>query len=129
MTARTSIERLSDDAPVPHPDSWPARRPPSPAVAAAHAAVEEAARKSAAWLAGQYRGGVIPIPDERDGVIPPAEKIVLDALRALQAIPDDRMYADQMTDVIARGYLDTACDAHTSRRRLTALLRISGEAA
>jgi hypothetical protein len=27
MTHRTSIARLADDAPVPHPDSWPARRP------------------------------------------------------------------------------------------------------
>jgi len=25
---RSSIARLADDAPVPHPDSWPARKPP-----------------------------------------------------------------------------------------------------
>ena len=25
---RSSIERLADEAPVPHPDSWPARQPP-----------------------------------------------------------------------------------------------------
>lgn len=29
MTTRSSIERLADDAPVPHHDSWPARQPPS----------------------------------------------------------------------------------------------------
>jgi hypothetical protein len=104
--------------------------PPSPALAAAHAAVEDAARKSAAWLAGQYRHGVIPPCGERDGIIPPAEKIVLDCLRALQSIPDaDRLYADRLMDAIAQGYLETALDPPTSRRRVTALLRIAGEAA
>jgi hypothetical protein len=117
---RTSIERLADDAPVPHADSWPARQPPSPAMASAHAALEAQAKKSAEWILDQHR----------DGIIPPAEKIVLDCLRALQAIPAaDRLYADHLTDVIAKGYLDSAWGARASRRRLTALLRIAGEAA
>ena len=30
MTARHSIERLADCAPVADPESWPARKPPSP---------------------------------------------------------------------------------------------------
>lgn len=29
VTTRSSIARLADDAPVPHPDSWPSREPPS----------------------------------------------------------------------------------------------------
>jgi hypothetical protein len=117
MTARSSIERLADDTPVPHPDSWPARRPPSPATAALHTALEAQAIKSAAWLATQHR----------DGIIPPADMIVLDCLRALQAIPEnERAGADELMDVIAKGYLDTAWGAKTSRRRLTALLRIAG---
>lgn len=41
---RTSIARLADDAPVPHTDSWPARRPPSPAYARACKAIEAEAR-------------------------------------------------------------------------------------
>jgi hypothetical protein len=93
------------------------------------AKLEDAARKSAAWLAGQYRHGLIPPPADRE-VISPAETIVLDCLRALQAIPDgERLYAHELTDVIAKGYLDTALDARDSRRRVAALLRISAEAA
>jgi hypothetical protein len=95
-------------------------------MAAAHAAVEDAARKSATWLASQYRHGTIPVPDERDGAIPPAERIVLDCLRALQAIPAaDRLYADQFADMIAKGYLAVADTPRMSTRRLTALLRIA----
>lgn len=120
MTPRSSIERLCDDAPVPHADSWPSPwcRPPSPASAAICAALEVGAKVTAAWLATQHR----------DGIIPPAEKIVLDCLRALQAIPDsERLYADAMMDAIARIYLSTSADAATERRRTYALLKIGGE--
>ncbi len=59
-----------------------------------------------------------------------AEGIVLNCLRALQAIPEiDRLGADVLMDVIARDYLATALDAKTSMRRTTALLRIAGEKA
>ena len=44
---RTSIERLADDAPVSHPDSWPARKPPSIAYDIACAALEEQAKTTA----------------------------------------------------------------------------------
>lgn len=86
----------------------------------ARAEVEAQAKKSAGWLAVQHR----------DGIVPPAEKIVLNCLRALRAIPDgERLYADHLTDVIAKGFLDTAWGAHTSRRRITALLEIDAEEA
>lgn len=148
MTARLSL-----DPPLASADSWAARKAPSlqhdahcadhardwlvagmekeqrgaphkdecsrPALAAAHAALESQAKETAAWLATQHR----------DGIIPPAEHIVLDCLRALQAIPtDNRMYADELVDMIAKGYLDTAWGAKTSRRRVAALLRIAAEA-
>ncbi len=55
-----------------------------------------------------------------------AEKIVLDCLCALQEIPEvDRLYADQLMDVISREYLDAAPDEKTGIRRAWALLRIS----
>jgi hypothetical protein len=93
---------------------------PGSAVKQARAAIESQAKESAAWLASQHR----------DGVIPPAEKIVLDCLRALQAIPQgERLYADELTDVIAKGFLATAQTPVGSRRRIAALLRIGAEAA
>lgn len=84
------------------------------------AALEAEAAKTAAWLLTQHR----------DGIVPPAEKIVLDCLRALHAIPDaDRMYRDELIDVIARGFLDTAWGVRNHKRRAFALLRIAGKSA
>lgn len=84
------------------------------------AMIEVQAVESAGWLAVQHR----------DGIIPPAEKIVLDCLRALQAIPAaERVYADQLTYATAKGFLETAWGARAYRRRMTALLEIDAEAA
>lgn len=103
---------------------WAQDAPPckSPATQVAKAALEEQAKVTAEWLA--------TTTEHRDGIIAPAEKIVLDCLRALQAIPSvDRRYADVLMDMIAEGFLDTALEPRTSRRRVTALLRIATEGA
>lgn len=85
-----------------------------------HIALQKQAIKSATWLVGQPKYGVIP----------PAERIVLDCLRALQAIPEaDRMYADELTDIIASGFLATACGIRNQQHRACALLRIAGGSA
>lgn len=56
MTARSSIERLAGEAPVPHVNSWPARKPPSLAYAAACRALEiEAARTARAVIKARAR--------------------------------------------------------------------------
>jgi hypothetical protein len=57
-----------------------------------------------------------------------AEKIVLDCLRALQALraPDD-LYAHALIVTISDGYLTTSPDGRTEVRRASALLRIAGE--
>jgi hypothetical protein len=46
VTHRTSIARLADDAPVPHPDSWPARNPPSVTYDTASAAFRAQAKRT-----------------------------------------------------------------------------------
>lgn len=64
----------------------------------------------------------------RDGIIPPAEKIVLDALRALQAIPEgDRLYADELSGEISRVFIESAWGIRNSNRRAVAVLRVAGE--
>jgi hypothetical protein len=81
------------------------------------AKVAEQGRKSGEWLATQHR----------DGIIPPAEKIVLNCLRSLQAIPgSERLYADEMMDKIATVYLNASPNETNMRRRANALLRIAG---
>jgi hypothetical protein len=87
----------------------------------------------AEWGARARAGGYRQYPQaliRRDDDDSPAERIVLDALRALQATPFGyRPYAEQLTDAIAKAYLDTAPDAPARMRRIRALLRISGESA
>lgn len=111
------IARLSLEAPLASATSWPGSRPPSLAMERARAALEAQAVKSVDWLTLQHR----------DGIISPAEKIVLDCLRALQKIQGaERMYADAMTDGIAKTFLDTALGVRNHKRRAYALLWIAG---
>jgi hypothetical protein len=59
-----------------------------------------------------------------------AEAIVLNCLRALQAIPEiDRRFADELMDVISKVYLDTSPDGRTEVRRANALLKIARKGA
>jgi len=61
-------------------------------------------------------------------LIPPAEEIVLNCLRALQSIREPRrLYADCLMDKIALIYLNSSDNDITERRRAYALLRIAGE--
>ena len=123
MTARSIFDHL-DNSPAPSPTSWAGRQPPlahgkpSPAMEAACAALEVQAGLTAAWLTTKHR----------DGIISPAEMTVMNCLRALKAIPEaERMHADVLTDVIARGFLDTAWGMRDKTRRANALLKIAGE--
>ena len=62
-----------------------------------------------------------------ESLTPPADRIVQDCLRQLQAIrPADRMGADILMDKIARIYLDTAYGVKETKLRAEALLRITG---
>lgn len=64
----------------------------------------------------------------RDGVVPPADRIVLDCLRQLQAIPKvDRQGADRLMDGIALTYQLTARNSDERMRRCMALLVVCGE--
>jgi hypothetical protein len=68
MTARSSIERLADEAPVPSATSWPSRRPPSPATAAVHAALEAQARKTARTMIKMRARAYALRPRELDAI-------------------------------------------------------------
>lgn len=57
-------------------------------------------------------------------MVPSAESVVLDTIRAFQA-----MQADQLAYRIAKDFLNSSVDAPTARRRAYALLRIAAEAA
>ncbi len=70
--------------------------------------------ESTAWLSTSR---------DNDAVTPLAEHVVLDCLRALKVIAPSP-YARQLTDMIARGYVETP--EHMVRmRRIYALLEIS----
>jgi hypothetical protein len=68
MTPRPSIERLADEAPVPSATSWPVRRPPSPATAAVHAALEAQARKTARAMIKERARAYALRPRELDAI-------------------------------------------------------------
>jgi hypothetical protein len=63
-----------------------------------------------------------------DGIISPAEKIVLDCLRQLQAIPAaDRLYVDGLLASVTRAYLDASDNERTFERRFQAITRVASE--
>jgi hypothetical protein len=70
MTARTSIERLADDAPVPKPASWPACRPPSFAYDRACAAIEAEARATATAAIKMRARAYALSPRDLDAITP-----------------------------------------------------------
>jgi hypothetical protein len=94
------------------------RKSPGMAERQTIAALETQAVTTAQWLSAYHR----------DGLIPPAEKIVLTCLRALQAIPEkERVGADRLMDALAQAFIDVADTPIASKRRANALLRIAGE--
>jgi len=117
--------RFTADPPLASAGSWPVR--PSPARLAQLETTWRAnmARRDAA--AKEYGEPETPHEFYRGRPGSQAETIVLDCLRALQAIPEfDRLFADELMDVIARDYIATATGSPTRIRRLTALLEIAG---
>ena len=90
----------------------------TPAFDRAIEALEEQAKKTAAYIHG-HRG---------DALVPPAERIVLDCLRQLHSLhPDDRMDADDLSAAISKAFINQAWGIKTARRRYAAILRIADE--
>jgi hypothetical protein len=96
-------------------DALARKRSSSPAMDTAITALKEQAHKTATYL----------VNGRSNCLITPAERIVQDCLRALQAIPaGERFDADAMMDGISFVYLHSARDNKEQQRRLTALLKI-----
>ena len=64
----------------------------------------------------------------RDGIIPPADRITLNCLRALQAIPEtERQGANRLMGEISRVYLESSRNPEEHTRRLRAVLELCAE--
>jgi hypothetical protein len=142
MTVRSIFDRL-DNSPAPSADSWAGRKPPfvEPPLGKTVGVLgfasnitanpetifrENMARRDAD--AAQYGEPESPREFYRGRPGSQAETIVLDALRALQALQvADRLYVNSLMDSISQAYLATTDGPETSRRRIMALLRIAAE--
>ena len=64
----------------------------------------------------------------RDGIVSPADRIVLNCLRTLQAIPEtERQGANLLMGEISRVYLESSRNPEEHTRRLRAVLELCAE--